>query len=369
METLSHAALLLVGAALVNNILLTRFIGLCPFFGVSGAMETSIGMSGAVLFVMTLATSATWVFWNWLLVPLGVGEFLYIPAFILVIAALVQFVEMYLRKASPSLYRSLGIYLPLITTNCAVLATATEAVKPGFFKMNIAYSFGFGEVADLHDRRSSGLRVRADHIRCAQRTSRGRTCPRRHARYADGVHHSRTALTWLCRPQRSVRIVGTMDLALTAKAIVALSAIGLLAAGMLVAAAKRFSVEVDPRVEAVIGVLPGSNCGACGNPSCFAAAEAIVDGNGRGHGVHGWRAAVANAVADVMGVERCAVRRGRLDQALRGRPRSDSELRLQRDSDVSGGHEGLGRRSRVHVRLSRVRGLRARMSLRCDHDR
>lgn len=145
METLAHFALLLVGAALVNNILLTRFIGLCPFFGVSNAMVTSIGMAGAVLFVMTLASTATWVFWNWLLVPLDVGEFLYIPAFILVIASLVQFVEMYLRKASPSLYRSLGIFLPLITTNCAVLATATEAVKPGFFKMNLAYGFGFGE--------------------------------------------------------------------------------------------------------------------------------------------------------------------------------------------------------------------------------
>lgn len=145
METLQHFALLLVGAALVNNILLTRFIGLCPFFGVSGAMETSIGMAAAVLFVMALATTATWVFWNWLLVPLGVGEFLYIPAFILVIAGLVQFVEMYMRKASPGLYRSLGIYLPLITTNCAVLATATEAVKPGFFKMNIMYNFGLVE--------------------------------------------------------------------------------------------------------------------------------------------------------------------------------------------------------------------------------
>jgi electron transport complex protein RnfA len=145
METVQHFALLLVGAALVNNILLTRFIGLCPFFGVSGAMETSMGMAGAVLFVMTLATTATWVFWNWLLVPMGVGEFLYIPAFILVIAALVQFVEMYMRKASPSLYRGLGIFLPLITTNCAVLATATEAVKPGFFKMNIVYGFGFAE--------------------------------------------------------------------------------------------------------------------------------------------------------------------------------------------------------------------------------
>jgi electron transport complex protein RnfA len=145
MELLEHFALLLIGAALVNNILLTRFIGLCPFFGVSGSMSTSLGMAGAVLFVMMLASSATWVFWNWLLVPLGVGEFLYIPAFILVIAALVQFVEMYLRKASPGLYRALGIYLPLITTNCAVLATATESVKPGFFKMNLPYAFGFGE--------------------------------------------------------------------------------------------------------------------------------------------------------------------------------------------------------------------------------
>lgn len=145
MELLRHFALLLIGAALVNNILLTRFIGLCPFFGVSGTMETSVGMAGAVLFVMTLASSATWVIWNWLLVPLGVGEFLYIPAFILVIASLVQFVEMYLRKASPALYRALGIFLPLITTNCAVLAAATEATKPGYFKMNLAYHFGFGE--------------------------------------------------------------------------------------------------------------------------------------------------------------------------------------------------------------------------------
>ncbi len=145
MEIFQHFALLLIGGALVNNILLTRFIGLCPFFGVSSSMETSFGMAGAVVFVMTLASSATWVFYNVLLEPLGVGEFLYIPAFILVIAALVQFVEMYLKKASPGLYRSLGIFLPLITTNCAVLATATEAVKPGFFKMNMAYGFGFGE--------------------------------------------------------------------------------------------------------------------------------------------------------------------------------------------------------------------------------
>lgn len=145
MSTFAHFGLLLVGAALVNNILLTRFIGLCSFFGISDSIRTSIGMSLAVTFVMMLASTATWIFYYGLLKPLGLGEFLYIPAFILVIAALVQFVEMYLRKYSPSLYRAMGIYLPLITTNCAVLATATEAVKPGFFKMNMAYNFGLGE--------------------------------------------------------------------------------------------------------------------------------------------------------------------------------------------------------------------------------
>lgn len=147
MSAISQLALLFIGSALVNNILLTRFIGLCPFFGVSGNIQTSFGMSLAVVFVMMMASSATWVIWEFVLAPLGVGEFLYIPAFILIIASLVQFVEMYLRKSSPILYRSMGIYLPLITTNCAVLATATEAAKPGFFKMNIALgaSLSLGE--------------------------------------------------------------------------------------------------------------------------------------------------------------------------------------------------------------------------------
>jgi len=145
MSTLSYLLLLFVGAALINNILLTRFIGLCPFFGVSSSFETSMGMSLAVAFVMTMSSAATWLFWNLVLAPLGVGEFLYIPAFILVIASLVQFVEMFLRKSAPALYRSMGIYLPLITTNCAVLATATEAVKPEFFKMGLEYGQGFGE--------------------------------------------------------------------------------------------------------------------------------------------------------------------------------------------------------------------------------
>ena len=137
MSTVTQFALLFIGGALINNILLTRFIGLCPFFGVSGNMETSLGMSLAVVFVMMMASTATWTVWEFVLEPLGVGDFLYIPAFILIISSLVQFVEMYLRNASAVLYRAMGIFLPLITTNCAVLATATEAAKPGFFKLNI----------------------------------------------------------------------------------------------------------------------------------------------------------------------------------------------------------------------------------------
>lgn len=146
MSEVSRFSLLFFGAALVANILLIRFIALCPFFGVSNSMDTSLGMSISVIFVMVMASSVSWVAWNWVLKPLGVGEFLYIPAFILIIAGLVQFVEMVIKKSSPPLYRAMGIYLPLITTNCAVLAAATESVKPGFFtKLNIAYHYGFIE--------------------------------------------------------------------------------------------------------------------------------------------------------------------------------------------------------------------------------
>ncbi len=136
---------LFLGALLIYNILLIRFIALCSFFGVSTRMTTSIGMGLAVIFVMTMASAVSWVVWNYVLVPLHVGEFLYIPAFILVIASLVQFEEMVIRKISPALFRAMGIYLPLITTNCAVLAAATESVKPGFLKLHIPYRFSFIE--------------------------------------------------------------------------------------------------------------------------------------------------------------------------------------------------------------------------------
>lgn len=116
-----NPAQIFIGAFLVNNIILLRFIGLCPFFGVSTSVSTSVGMSAAVLFVMLLASWVSWVLFKLLLFPLGL-VFLRTAVFILVIAALVQFVEMFLKKYVRALYSAMGIYLPLITTNCAILA-------------------------------------------------------------------------------------------------------------------------------------------------------------------------------------------------------------------------------------------------------
>ena len=114
---------LFIGSIFVNNILLSRFLGCCPFLGVSSKLETAKGMGIAVVFVIVLASTMTWLAYTFILVPLGL-EYLYTLSFILIIAALVQFVEIVLKKVQPGLYKSLGIFLPLITTNCAVLGVA-----------------------------------------------------------------------------------------------------------------------------------------------------------------------------------------------------------------------------------------------------
>lgn len=120
--------LIIVGSALVNNVVLSQFLGLCPFLGVSKKTETAAGMGGAVIFVITLSSFVTGVIYQFILVPAHMG-YLQTIVFILVIAALVQFVEMFLKKAMPSLYQALGVYLPLITTNCAVLGVALINVQ------------------------------------------------------------------------------------------------------------------------------------------------------------------------------------------------------------------------------------------------
>ncbi len=120
-----------IGAILINNFIFSQFLGCCPFLGCSSKVETATGMGLAVVFVMGLASAICYVVYDFLLVPLGL-EFLKTLAFILVIAALVQFVEMFLKKAVPSLYSALGIYLPLITTNCAVLGVVLLNVQNGY---------------------------------------------------------------------------------------------------------------------------------------------------------------------------------------------------------------------------------------------
>ncbi len=123
--------LIIISAIFVNNIVLAQFLGICPFLGVSNKLSTASGMSLAVCFVITLATVVTYLVNQYLLVPFGL-DFLQTIAFILVIAALVQIVEIVLKKVSPSLYQALGIYLPLITTNCAVLGVAITVVTKEF---------------------------------------------------------------------------------------------------------------------------------------------------------------------------------------------------------------------------------------------
>lgn len=132
--------LLIIATALVNNVVLVKFLGLCPFMGVSNKIDTAIGMGFATTFVLTLSAIASWALEKYILMPLHV-EFLRILTFILVIAAVVQFTEMFVRKVSPMLYQVLGIFLPLITTNCAVLGVALLNVQESH---NFIESFLYG---------------------------------------------------------------------------------------------------------------------------------------------------------------------------------------------------------------------------------
>lgn len=139
---MTEYALILVGTVLVNNFVLVKFLGLCPFMGVSKKLETAIGMGMATTFVLTLSAICTWLVNEYLLAPLGI-EYLRTIAFILVIASVVQFTETVMRKTSPVLYQVLGIFLPLITVNCAVLAVTLLNLQAGFDLMTAAIN-GFG---------------------------------------------------------------------------------------------------------------------------------------------------------------------------------------------------------------------------------
>lgn len=141
---MSELIIILFGAILVNNVVLAQFLGICPFLGVSKKLDSAVGMSVAVTFVLMLATIVTWPIYMFILSPNGFG-YLQTVVFILVIAALVQLVEIVLKKYIPSLHKALGVYLPLITTNCAVLGVTIQNIDNGYtFIQSIMYALGIG---------------------------------------------------------------------------------------------------------------------------------------------------------------------------------------------------------------------------------
>lgn len=153
---------ILVSAVFVNNFVLARFLGICPFLGVSKKVETALGMGMAVIFVMTVASVVTWFIQYLILIPFGI-EYLQTIAFILVIASLVQLVEMVIQKTSPVLYQSLGIFLPLITTNCAVLGVAVLNIQKDYtFLQSVVFAIGAGVGFTLAMVLFAGLRERID---------------------------------------------------------------------------------------------------------------------------------------------------------------------------------------------------------------
>ena len=155
--------IILIGAALVNNVVLSQFLGLCPFLGVSKKVETAAGMGGAVIFVITIASLLTSIVYKFVMIPFHI-EYLQTIVFILLIAALVQFVEMFLKKSMPSLYSSLGVYLPLITTNCAVLGVALINVQKeyGILK-SVVNGFGTALGFTISIIILAGIRERCEH--------------------------------------------------------------------------------------------------------------------------------------------------------------------------------------------------------------
>ncbi|UCC94809.1 MAG: electron transport complex subunit RsxA [Candidatus Omnitrophota bacterium] len=141
---MENLILIFISTVLINNLVLTYFLGICPFLGVSGKLESSFGMGMAVTFVMTLATSISWLIYHFVLLPWNM-VFLQYVIFILVIASLVQIVEMFIRKFSSPLYQSLGIYLPLITTNCSILGVAIFMVTRNYhFAEAVVFGFSGG---------------------------------------------------------------------------------------------------------------------------------------------------------------------------------------------------------------------------------
>ena len=253
-----------VGAAFVNNVVLSQFLGICPFLGVSKNVKTAAGMGGAVVFVITIASFVTGLIYKFILgnpkILGGELQYLNTIVFILVIAALVQFVEMFLKKVMPPLYNARGVYLPLITTNCAVLGVALTNVQNGYYEKGVGIGLLTGVVNGFAT--AAGFFVAIVLM----------------AGIREKIEHNNVPEAFKGTP------------------------IVLVTAGLM-------AVEVDEREEAILDVLPGNNCGGCGYAGCSGLAAAIAQGKADVGGCPVGGASVAGKIGEIMGVDASASER------------------------------------------------------------
>lgn len=294
--------LILLSTVLVNNYVLAQTIGICPFLGVSKKIDQALGMGLAVIFVMVLSTLATWPIQSYLLDPNGLG-YLQTVVFILVIATLVQFVEIVLKKFLPSLHRALGVYLPLITTNCAVLGITIDVISGGYnFAEAMVASFGAGVGFLLAMLLFSGVRSRMEEAN-PPRAFRGLPLTL--------VAASIVSLAFLGFGGIADAYTGNFSHISGAEAspknillaVLVVTVLGLLCGIILAVASTKFDVPMDETEGKIRDCLPGANCGSCGFSGCdgYAHALATVPGTKTNLCTPGADAA-AKSIANLLGV-------------------------------------------------------------------
>ena len=299
----------LFACVLVNNVIFNQTYGICPFLGVSKKTDQAIGMGLAVTFVMVAAAAVTWPIQHYVLNRLGLG-YLQTIIFILVIAALVQFIEMVLKKFIPSLHRSLGVYLPLITTNCAVLGVTVDNISASYaFTTSLVTAFGLGIGFLLAMILFSGVRSRMEGSDISKSwkglpiTLAAAAIVSMCFKGFEGVIAIPSAAE---APELYVKATESAssgdvvrDLLL---AIGVVTLIGFICAALLMVASRFMAVKEDERFPKIRAILPGANCGACGFAGCDGYAKALLEGAAVNRCIPG-ADGVAAALADALGRE------------------------------------------------------------------
>ena len=278
-----NLVLLIVAAVFVNNCVFQSVYGVCPFLGVSKRVTEAGGMGIAVTLVMLMATAVTWPIQNYLLIPFGL-EYLQTILFILVIATLVQMLEMLLRRFIPALHKSLGVYLPLITTNCAVLGVTVDSMAASYgFVPALASALGCGIGFLLAMLLFAGVRQRIEASEPPE-AFKGLPLTLVAAAIVSLSFGGFTGIVTIPSPAEDPSLYQGKAVTVTFDNLMfdILLAVGVLFAvslflGVLITVVSRFTaVKTDPRIPAVRATLPGANCGACGFPGCDGYAEALV---------------------------------------------------------------------------------------------